>query len=315
MNKLIIAALSMVTLSGYASEIDTTVVFEEPNTKEHWSGLPLWGAKARELGYNLPVPIGISLFANTQEVNYISEDDFILTAHGGMLGGFKGQKGYIIPKDDVSITGNDQSLQVRADAWILPFLNVYGLAGYTQGTKDITVTLENAKDENEKPLPILNKIKQPITIGLDYNAYNLGIGMVAATQVRVHRKINPIIITIAGAATNAWTNMTDSTILTTIGSVRAGQRYHTEIGEFGIFAGYQYQSIRQDITGNISARGTDAEFILQDLDFNVALKSKENHNASIAVMYDFGLGESWQMFAEYGFLNWKQITVSAGYRF
>ncbi|CAH1583304.1 hypothetical protein [Vibrio rotiferianus] len=315
MKKILITTLSVMAFNAVAEGSGDAVVFEEPNMKEHWSGLPIWGAKAKELGYNLPIPIGISLFANTQEVNYISENDFILTAHGGMLGGLKGQKGYIVPKDDVSITGNDQSIQLRADAWIFPFLNVYGLAGYTEGNKDITVTLQNAKNENRKPLPFLNKIKQPITIGLDYNAYNLGIGVVAATQVRVHRKINPIIITVAGTATNAWTNMTDSTILTTIGSVRAGQRYYTEIGEFGIFAGYQYQNIRQDITGSISARGTDAEFILQDLDFNVALKSKENHNASIAIMYDFGLGESWQMFAEYGFLNWKQVTVSAGYRF
>lgn len=311
-----IALLSVAFLSSVASAssiTDIDIEFE-PAVEEHWSGLPIWGVKAKELGYNLPLPLGIGLFANSQEVGYIAEEDFHLMAHGGLLGGSSGSAGYIVPKSDVDITGKDQSVQLRADAWLLPFLNVYGLAGYTEGTKDITVLLKNATTDEGKPLPFLNKIKAPITFKLDYHAYNVGVGAVAATQFKVNKRIKPIIVTVSGAVTNSWTNMTDSTILTTVGALRVGQRYDTPIGEIGAFAGYQYQNIRQNISGSINIDGS-AGAIVKELDFQVGLRSQETHNASISMVYDLGLGDEWQVFAEYGFLNWKQVTVSAGYRF
>lgn len=300
----------------FAADDDIRQQVERDKNEAHWSGLPVWGDKVREMGYELPIPVGIGIYMNSQEVEYVATDDFKIGATGGLLGNL-GHKwnadcrssnscttNYAIPKSDVDIMGKDKSVQLRLDAWVLPFLNIYGLLGYTEGSKDIGVDLSNAEMEG-KPFPI-ESVR--FTLPLEYKAYNVGIGAVLAGQVEIAEGINPLIITAAGAITNSWTTTTDSTILTTIGSVRVGQRYDVPYGKLAVLLGYQYQSISQNVTGDITILDTK-------IDFDVDLESKETSNMSVAMVYDFGYQKEWNIMAEYSFLNWDQLIVALGYRF
>ncbi|EDL51092.1 hypothetical protein VSAK1_00470 [Vibrio mediterranei AK1] len=297
----------MVLSTVYAASDELKQQVEREKNQAHWSGLPVWGEQARDLGYELPIPVGFGIYMNSQDVEYVATDDFNLTAVGGMLGNFgkslrdpcrpNCSNSFSIPSENVKITGQDKSVQLRLDAWVFPFLNIYGLAGYTQGNKKIGI---NIGDQTIDEL-----------LTLEYDAYNLGLGTVLATQFEVVDGWNPFIVTVAGAVTNSWTTTTDSTILTKIGAVRVGQRYDVPYGKLALLLGYQYQSIEQNITGSISNLGG----LANELHFDVDLKSKETSNMSLAAVYDFGYEKEWNLMAEYSFLNWNQLIVSMGYRF
>lgn len=306
--------------TDYGTDSELIQQVEREKNQAHWSGLPIWGEQVREMGYELPIPVGFGIYMNTQDVEYVATDDFHVNAVGGLLGGLghsplsqcKRTPGmdcsqqYSIPAEDVRITGQDKSIQLRLDAWVFPFLNVYGLAGYTKGSKEILADLSNAKmGDTAFPIPAT------LPLNLEYEAYNLGLGSVLATQFDVAKGINPIILTVAGAVTNSWTTTTDSTILTKIAAVRVGQRYDVPYGKLALLVGYQYQSIEQNITGSLSDLGV----LANELQFDVDLKSKHTSNMSLAAVYDFGYQKEWNLMAEYSFLNWNQLIVSMGYRF
>lgn len=271
--------------------------------EEHWSGLPFLGKKAREMGYQLPIPLGFNVFYNKQEVGYVAQDDFKLGLKRERKIGPIQEIDASIPAEDVKITGEDESIQLKVDAWILPFWNVYGLVGYTRGHKNIVADLSNAKiDGNPVSLPF------SIPIPIDYEAYNLGVGTVLAGQVEVIPGMHPFIFTGVMAFTNSWTTTTDSTIQTYIGSFRAGQRYAVPGGQLAVLLGYNYQLINQNITGSYV-------FDSATVEYDVDLKSEDTGNMSVSMVYDFGPKQEWNLFLEYGFLNWKQVTFSIGRRF
>ncbi|QFI37974.1 hypothetical protein FR932_08980 [Moritella marina ATCC 15381] len=278
--------------------------------EEHWSGLPFLGKKAREMGYQLPIPLGFNVFYNKQEVGYTAQDAFKLGLKGQIIKPAKLpklpdkviniDKNIEIPADLISITGEDESVQLKVDAWILPFWNIYGLLGYTKGNKDIAMDLSSIG------------ISQPLVLPIEYEAYNVGIGQVLAGQVEVIPGMHPFIFTAVTAFTNSWTTTTDSTIQTYIGSFRAGQRYAVPGGQLAVLLGYNYQLINQNITGSYSFDLPDGYL---DVDYDVALKSQETSNMSVSMVYDFGPKQEWNMFLEYGFLNWNQVIFSIGRRF
>ena len=265
--------------------------------EEHWSGLPFLGKKAREMGYQLPIPLGFNVFYNKQEVGYVAQDDFKL----GLKGLTPKDIEVSIPADDVVITGEDESIQLKVDAWILPFWNVYGLVGHTKGRKDILVDLSNTQ------IGFIPGMDIQFNIPIEYKAYNVGLGSVLAGQVEVIPGMHPFIFTGVMAFTNSWTT-TDSTIQTYIGSFRTGQRYAVKGGQLAVMLGYNYQLINQNVTGNY-------DFGAFAVDYDVNLKSQETGNMSVSMVYDFGPKQEWNMFLEYGFLNWNQVIFSIGRRF
>lgn len=303
--------MTVISSSSFAQTSEMKEMVEQEKNDTHWSGLPIWGDEVREMGYELPVPVGFGLYMNSQDVEYIASSDFKVDATGGMLGGRGGKSAhYLIPAEDVSITGQDKSLQLRVDAWVLPFLNVYALTGYTQGKKNIQADLSNAT-RNGKPF----SVPATIPISLEYDAYNVGVGGVLATQFDVMEGVNPIIFTLAGAITKSKTTATKSVIKTSIGSVRVGQRYDVPYGKLAVLVGYQYQNIEQNVSGELNNLVVGGVNLADELAFDVDLKSKETSNMSLAMVYDFGPQKKWNVMAEYGFLNWNQFMLSAGYRF
>ena len=310
MNKhlVIVMLLASISLNVWADDSSDTTDIERKQPA-HWSHLPIWGDKARELGYELPIPVGFNLYYNKQSVAYDAKDNFNLGLTGsGWLHNINAN--VVIPADDVIITGEDESIQLRADAWVLPFLNIYGLAGYTKGHKDILADLSNA--EGLGP----NGINMVLPIPIEYTAYNLGVGAVLAGQAEVIPGMHPFIFTGVAAFTNSWTTTTDSTIQTYIGSIRMGQRYDVGGDKLAFLLGYNYQMINQKISGSY-----DFNVPLFDkpgglaIDYDVHLVSSESHKMSVSMVYDFGPNNEWNIFVEYGFLNWDQLLLSVGRRF
>ena len=289
-------------------ELNSTV--NQQLKPKHWSGLPLLADKASERGYQLPIPVGVTLFYNNIEADYIATDDFKVQVEGGLLG-LRGPNDYLVPAEDVSITGRDKSVQLKLDAWILPFWNVYGILGYTEGNKDIKAKLDNVEGLPCKES--CNGVVLPIPI--NYTAKNFGLGTVLAGQIDPIVGDTPFTIMAIGAVIKAKTDTTDSLIKTKLASVRIGQRFDVAGDKLAWFLAYSHQSVRQNVTGEYSFKGTELAPLMEDVKFDIDLAKKETKNISLSVNYDFGSQNEWNLYAEYGFLNWKHLIIGVGRRF
>lgn len=94
---------------------------------------PLLGKEARKKGFDIPLPVGIMLntYFGSQQMN-------INDLSVGINDGEK------VPLDFVKfgeVKANLTSVTVRPDLWVLPFLDVYGIAGATQIQTTVTVNV------------------------------------------------------------------------------------------------------------------------------------------------------------------------------
>lgn len=111
------------------------VIPEALPPRNRWSDfLPILGKEAREAGYLLPLPFGISLVGLTQQ------QPFTVSKIGLEIDGQ--QSDVINDFIDNSITAknlkvSDTTYNLRFDAWILPFWNVYGIVGKTKGKAEL----------------------------------------------------------------------------------------------------------------------------------------------------------------------------------
>ena len=126
------SGLSPITLSGWLAPDDGIRWSATPlESQEHWSSLPFLGEQARQRGYTLPLPFGV-----TAVYNYVARDVDVTDVRVGVNGA---------PATSVSdvVTFKARSFVdaavVKADAWILPFLNLYVLLGYIKSTTDLDV--------------------------------------------------------------------------------------------------------------------------------------------------------------------------------
>jgi hypothetical protein len=100
--------------------------------EQHWSSfLPFFAEEARRLGYELPLPFGVSGI-----YNYLARDIEVTDVRLGVNGA---------PLTSVSQFANFNARStvnaalVKADAWLFPFLNTYLLLGYIYNTSDTNI--------------------------------------------------------------------------------------------------------------------------------------------------------------------------------
>jgi len=143
-----------------AADLNTVDAPETP--KPHWSHLPIWGTSAAERGFELPLPFGVG-------VNYYLERQpfEIGDLQVALLGGDP------IPVQDFAtieqVTTTQSSLTTRIDAWLFPFLNLYGILGYTSGEMDGKVELPTI------PILLPNGGELPLLIGYEGPTFGGGV--------------------------------------------------------------------------------------------------------------------------------------------
>ena len=136
------ALVLLATVAGIASpayaqfipnlDLNTDAAQDSVTSTEWDHVFPIWGREVIKRGYELPLPVG----ANLQWVSQYQDMTF-----GNLKLGFNNQ-GLNDVSDFIDIgksTITSQMAQLRLDLWVLPFLNVYGLAG--GGTNKVEVTV------------------------------------------------------------------------------------------------------------------------------------------------------------------------------
>ena len=129
---------------------------------------PVFGKKRRNNGMILPLPFGagINFFQFNQDYKTTSLE----------LSNYENDNTYTANKIDDNTNAGEMCITVRPDFWLFPFLNVYGLFGYTNGYTNYDMTLFfNESEDNPQAKGVHLKTSQ------DYSGPVYGFGVTGST--------------------------------------------------------------------------------------------------------------------------------------
>ncbi len=235
---IVILVLLILPFSGYAQDSDST------KTKEPYKYfLPIFGKKAYDKGYTLPLPHGILVgtIFNKQGI-LLNDFEMAIAEEGSSLNDedFVSLDGIL---DFGPSEGRITTFNFRADAWILPFLNVSGIAGRIWGEQSISFSVAGSE------------LFESVT---DIEGQYYGFNVLAIVP------IGPV--NLAGDYSMTWTTnkRLDKPVLVKVGGIRVIKQIKTNTPNryVAFWAGAQSQNLDNQTSGNIAfdeALGITAE--------------------------------------------------------
>ncbi|MGY3852573.1 hypothetical protein ACW5W8_06980 [Aeromonas aquatilis] len=258
--------------------------------------LPLWKEEAEKLGYELPKAIGFSLSYMKLEQG-INVDSIAI--HGLPLQG--------VALDMKADPGRQYTevLTLRADVWLLPFLNLYGLVGKLDGYSTTDVTLTVALPSG-KPLPS-TKINQ---FRLDLDGYTTGVGTVLVGGY------DNWFALVDASMTQSRLTIIDGSIDALVVSPRIGYDFYRYGQPLRIWAGAMYQDVTQRLEGSLEdlgLPGSITKLMPQDARFEVKQRLQTKWNPLLGLQYQ--INESWYLLGEVGLGDRQSLFFSIDRRF
>lgn len=295
--------LSNTAQSSYNFPSKNSAHTQNQQAPRYWGHtLPFLGKRAVERGFNLPMPLGVGVVrADVRQEMRIEHLEVGFNGNGTR------------PYDFVFFGAESDLIteQLKLDAWVLPFLNLYGTFGQVNGDLDLDIAIDgNAMlDQIGKdctgiirpPVCYLFENKQvrfPVTA--DLSPMNYGVGGVVASGWHDWFLLIPFNVT--------WTD-SDKAVLEgralTI-SPRLGRGFAmNRAGRVTLFAGGNYLDVRTVITGSLAIPGTD-----QVLDYKVDQKNSDRWNLVAGANWD--ITPRLSLMLEYdGFTGSRDAFISA----
>ncbi|UJF18468.1 hypothetical protein L0B53_15795 [Vibrio sp. SS-MA-C1-2] len=214
-----------------------------------------------------------------------------------------------IGADQASFKG--YNLTARGDVWIFPFLNVYGIIGYTNGSTEAKI--DSISCTGSFICDLIGEINLPdgAKFSLDLNGGTYGIGTTVAGGVGNWFGLVDLNYTYTSI------DAIDGDIKTFIVAPRVGYRWEFDAGrELGLFAGAMYQDVQQRLTGDIASLGLPDELmsiIGDDASFDVDQSSDEEWNTILGLQYSFN--RDWNILMEAGFGQRQTYFLALNRRF
>lgn len=247
---------------------------------------PLYGKEARKEGYDLPKAFGVSLISMFQNT----------TMH---MTSFEIEQSKI---DFNKIIDGDSTYEnltyaplIRADMWLLPFLNVGLLLGVTDTSTD--VTLHSSSGLSLGPIEIIPPNSKLRLDTFKTNSLLYGVGVTVAGGVGNYFS------TIDFQYITSYTSEADVSVEMLVITPLIGYNF-TSVGT-RVFIGAQYQDLAESLTFDIIADG-------QRLSGKVGLYS-EDWAGVIGANYDFTRHWGTNLLLSYG-EDRTNMTLTIGYR-
>jgi len=298
------------------------VIPEALPPRDRWSDfLPILGKEAREAGYLLPLPFGISVVGLTQK------QPFTVSKIGLEID--RQQSEIINDFIDNTITAknlevSDTTYNLRLDAWILPFWNVYGIVGKTKGKAELELDVNL-----ELPTLLLAATgigsgfndKRCTSINLPYQGPAPGDCLVAVEGIQTTLHFNGTVLgygtTIAGGYGDFFgmfdVNYTEADINIVIEKTQQTV-YSTRLGWNGSIGIYQGQiwigAMKQDIEQQIAVPLVESKV-------TVLIDQHTSSPVNYLVGAQWNITEEWAVIAEtnFAFSDRQQFMMQVGYRF
>ena len=285
------AAFAALFLGGSALAQDT------PPPPPHWSGLPIWGVEAAARGYAVPLPFGVGMTAYSarQPVNI---HDLQLARKGNPP---RSVTNFLqIDKVDTS----QKNISAKFDLLVFPFLDIYGLAGYTTGTTKGLIQVPAD--------PVLGLIEPRVLqrdAAFSGPTYGGGVTLQGGMKVDESRNLTAIVVadwnrTRTNLKFENEALLADTRPQATVFSGRVG--LHGNVGSMtgAIWTGGMHQRIQQSVAGRVA--NTDLEFI-------VTQSPTKPWNTLLGGLLEFG--KNGYVLVEGGLGARKSILMAGVYRF
>lgn len=254
-----------------------------PAAEERWSSfLPFMKEEALKRGYELPLPFGVGVV-----YNYLQRDIEVSDVRIGVDGDPPQSASQFL---DLGSNSSVNAALVKADVWLLPFLNIYALAGYihNESTSIGHVTVGNREFDFSIPTEIEGLVGGlGLTVAAGYKQFFLALD-----------------------ANYSQTDLGfDDSFRALVASVRTGWN-----GKFGdlptrLWVGGAYWDTANTASSTVDVAGVGR------VSFEADQGPRNEWNAVVGGSVVFG--RRWDCFVEYGF-NFDDVhIVAAGvtYRF
>ncbi|EDP8629747.1 hypothetical protein G6D98_003573 [Salmonella bongori] len=301
--------------SAATPPVATTMVAKPAST----SVLPFLGDEARKRGYELPEPFGLNInymnIGQNINVDSINFNGLALGPNGGIPldNAFKINVGHTREKSKTET--------VKLDAWLLPFMNVYGLVGYTDGhsVSQIGVGLMAKNGHVFHPTGLQN-----LKFKLDFKGTTYGIGTTLVGGV------GNWFTAVDANYTQTQFDILDGSIDAFTVSPRVGYRFttpgidkmHLPSGKLNVWVGSMYQDVQQEFKGSLNDL-TMPSATLQRLvhmanynnngRFDVKQHLQSPWNVLLGAQYE--ITRHFNITTEFGFAERNSFFVAGEYRF
>ncbi|MGL4269324.1 MAG: hypothetical protein ACRCR6_05995 [Plesiomonas sp.] len=209
---------------------------------------PIWGDEAKAAGYEIPEPFGLNI-SHMQVKQGIQVDSIAFSGLSPRIAispRLSAENIKLMPTVRETKQRSDTST-LRADMWVFPFLNVYGLVGKTEGRTDSLLDMQIALDVK------LNKLSIPVQIPLEnihfpleFHGDTFGLGFVLAGGYGNWFALTDV------SYTQTKMDILDGKIDALVASPRVGYQFSVWDRPLRVWAGGMYQSIDQSFSGNIA---------------------------------------------------------------
>ncbi|MGR5062942.1 hypothetical protein [Photobacterium sp. DNB22_13_2] len=289
-------------------------LFVAPLTYGQDSFFPIWGDEAEKRGYTIPKPYGLSL-SYMDMSNPITVNSINLTGHP------------VLDALDVDANHADfkgSNITLRGDVWLFPFLNVYGILGYTQGTskaKINSVSCDHASVPgigNKALCRLLDAaggdLPDNAMFELDMDGGTYGVGTTIAGGVGSWFALVDMNYTYTSISA------IDGNIKTFVAAPRVGHRWEYDGGrELRVFVGAMYQDVQQYLSGDLKSLGLPSgldqiiDQLAPDGKFEVSQSSDDKWNGVAGFNYAFN--RDWEVLMEAGFGPRETLFFAVSRRF
>lgn len=281
--------------------------------------LPFLGQKVVDQGYDLPIPYGFAVSGVNVQQDVVIKNLSVSFDDPNEL------TKYDFVSFDNTFTDLN-SVQLKADAWLFPFLNVFGLYGKVGGdvTSDITLDgntlLAQLGSDCNRLIPPLEclllrdkNIVLPIRVDVDTTTY--GFGAVLAGGWKGFFAVIPVTATY----TKAKKSVTDGNTLTI--TPRIGRNFNLgNKGNLAFYVGGNRMDSDLDVTGNfdladlVDLTGEELASVEEEpqlpLYYGIQQNNKDKWNAVVGFNWEFSRHISWSV--EYnGFIGSREAWISS----
>ena len=210
-----------------------------PDDNQRWSSfLPIWAEAAKKRGHELPLPCGISanfFYANRDiDVDSVDVDIRNLSLN---LDRFATAK----------VKSEEMNWAMRFDAWVLPFMSLYLVGGYTRQHSDVAIDINTLRGPS---LPGL--IPNQVGIDLDVDGTTYGGGVTLAVGSKTYFFVLDTNYTISDLEGDLGrSNTFDQQVDALLVSPRLGWRGRIRNIQSNIWIGGTYWGISQTVDGQV----------------------------------------------------------------
>ncbi len=294
------------------------------------SFLPLWGDEARARGYDLPEPFGINInYMNIRQNIHVNSINFANL----------GWDNFRIPSGIFDIKTSktrekSKTETLKLDAWILPFMDIYGIIGHTHGSSlsKVSVDSDPAKFHDDFMQQIISQVihgmnqqgtLKDLDFKLKFKGTTYGVGTVLVTGY------DNVFGMLDMNYTQTHFDILDGNIDAFTLSPRVGYRFtlpgipylNNSQSTLNVWVGSMYQHVQQEFKGSLNDLSMPAN--LQQL----LIIANQNHNGrfdvkqsldspwNMLVGASYEVNRSFNINTEVGFSKRNSVFVSAEYRF